>query len=99
MRKYKSAYLKPYIRKAKKQDFNGVNASDLSIAILMGMFADYPKDVYVLVQRGSNKVVSIKRSREEIKRYVATIGFQKRDHIGKKFNKWSNDVKHYCRKH
>lgn len=99
MRKYKSAYLKPYIRRAKKQDFNGTNAIDFRTAILMALLKEIKnKNIYVLVQRGSNKVLTLSTSKYKLKNKYAVVWVEKK-HKSKRFNKWCNDIKHYCRKH
>lgn len=98
MRKYKSAYLKPYIRKAKKQDFYGSNASDIMVCIAMSIYKCYQGDVYVLTQRGSNRVIDIAKSKEEIKIRLLAVSNKKNNHRCKKFNSWRNRIKIYCQK-
>lgn len=96
MKKYKSAYLKPYIRKAKKQDFNARNASSISVCISQANYEG--KKAYVLVQRGSSSVILMSESKERLKSLIAVVGFKKNKKRMKKFNKWRNNIKHYCRK-
>lgn len=89
------AYLKPYIRKAKKKDFNPKNASSLRICIKGAFFEDEHK-CYVLVQRGSNEVIDFGFTKDELKYSIPFIG---KKHKNKKFNQWRNMVKHFAQKH
>lgn len=93
MRKYRSAYLKPYIRKARKDDFNGARANDLRTAIMMGIIEDEGHKAYVLVQRGTKGIISIARSRRELQNLPALVAIKKM-----KFKQWSNLSKIQCRK-
>lgn len=98
MRKYKSAYLKPYIRKAKKQVFYSSNASDIMVCIAMSAYEHHKGDVYILTQRGTNKVIEIGSSKETIKRRLLAVSNKKNNHRCKKFNSWRNGIKIYCQK-
>lgn len=93
MRKYRSAYLKPYIRKARKDDFNGAKANDLRTAILMGIIEAEGHKAYVLVQRGTRGIISIARSRRELEKSIILVALKKM-----KFNQWANFSKKQCRK-
>lgn len=86
------AFLKPYIRLARKTDFNAKKATSFSAIIKMGVYKKMPK-CYVLVQRGSNKIVTIGRTKDEIKQRAPLIRGRG---INKRFNKWKNDMKHYA---
>lgn len=86
------AYLKPYIRRARKKDFKPKNASSLRTCIRGAFFEELPK-CYVLVQRGSNKVIDFGLTKDELK---YKIPFNIRKHRNKKFNQWKNMVKHYA---
>lgn len=89
------AYLKPYIRRAKKKDFEPQKASSLRTCIRAAFFEDMPK-CYVLVQRGSNKVIDYGLSKDELK---SSILFCQGKHRNKKFNQWTNVVKNYAQNH
>lgn len=89
------AYLKPYIRKAKKKDFNPKNANSLRTCIRGAFFEDELK-CYVLVQRGSNTVIDFGFTKDELKYSIPFIG---KNHKNKKFNQWKNMVKHFAQKH
>lgn len=96
MRKYRSAYLKPYIRKARKDDFNGAKANDLRTAILMGIIEAEGHKAYVLVQRGTRGtrgIISIARSRRELEKLPALVALKKM-----RFKQWANLSKRQCRK-
>lgn len=82
MRKYKSAYLKPYIRKMKKTD----QADNIRMAIELAYYSKKPK-AYVFVQRGTNTVIAVDTCRANLIERI--VGVQK----GKDFNKWCNYVK------
>ena len=86
------AFLKPYIRLARKTDFSAKKATSFSTIVKMGIYKKMPK-CYVLVQRGSNKVVTIGRTKDEIKQRAPLI---RERGINKRFNKWKNDMKHYA---
>lgn len=86
MRKKKSAYLKPYIRRAKKSDFNGSRAANMLVAVKLGLYSDRP-NVYVLVQRGSKTIVDVATSKNAMKRKVLVVKGNKG------FNIWCNDIK------
>lgn len=88
-------YLKPYIRKAKKKDFNPKNASSLRVCIRGAIFEDIPK-CYVLVQKGSNKVIDFGLSKDEIKKSLLICHGK---HRNRKFNKWRNKIKKYAQEH
>ena len=93
MRKYRSAYLKPYIRKARKDDFNGARANDLRTAIIMGIIEGEGHKAYILVQRGSSGIITIARSRRELKKQIVPVA------VGKMtFKEWANSAKFRCRK-
>ena len=94
MKKYKSAYLKPYIRVAKKKDFNECNASDFSVFLDMLYYED--RKAYVLVQRGCKEVIEMRGSREELQRSLVAIRHKK--HIKKAYNQWSNGIKNTCQR-
>ena len=79
MRKYRSAYLKPYIRKARKDDFNGAKANDLRTAIMMGIIEDEGHKAYVLVQRGTEGIISIAKSRRELEESPIELQLRKRN--------------------
>ena len=93
MRKYRSAYLKPYIRKARKTDFNGAKANDLRTAIMMGIIEDEGHKAYVLVQRGTKGIVLIARSRRELEKLPIAVALKKMT-----FKQWANLSKKQCRK-
>lgn len=93
MRKIRSAYLKPYIRRAKPKDFDGARAQSLRTAIRMALYEGQEK-AYVLVQRGSSKVVEIAGSREELKRMPLACRLSR--HPNKEFNRWRNRIKHFA---
>lgn len=93
MRKYKSAYLKPYIRVARTSDFDGAKANDLRTAMMMGIIESEGHKAYVLVQRGSSGIITIARSRRELKKQIVPVA------VGKMtFKEWANSAKFRCRK-
>ncbi len=93
MRKYKSAFLKPYIRVARSSDFDGAKANDLRTAIMMGIIEDEGHKAYVLVQRGTKGIIAIGRTKRELRNLPAIVA------VGKmKFNQWANLSKRQCRK-
>lgn len=85
MRKYKSAYLKPYIRRLRKTDkeMDFRTAVRLAAAETMGY-------KYVLVQRGVSGVLDVDKSKQKIKNKL--IGVKK----SKDFDVWANQVKKKC---
>lgn len=87
------AFLKPYIRLAKSKDFSVKKATSFSTMVQMGIYKKMPK-CYVLVQRGSNKVVTIGKTKDEIKKRAPLLN--KGRGINKRFNKWKNAMKHYA---
>ena len=91
MKKNRS-FLKPYIRLAKPKDFSSKKATSFSTIVQMGKYKRLSK-CYVLVQRGSDKVVTVGKTKDEIKKMVPSI---KGRGINKRFNKWKNDMKHYA---
>lgn len=93
MRKYRSAYLKPYIRVTKPSDLDGAKANDLSVAIMMGIIESEGCKSYVLVQRGAKGIIAIARSRKELKDRIALVG------LGiSTFKEWANLIKKQCRR-
>lgn len=92
MMKKNRKYLKPYIRRARKKDFSGKKAIDLYTAIEMGMYLKIPK-CYVLVQHGSDKIITIGLSKKEIKEKANIIHGRG---MNKRYNEWENKMKHYA---
>ena len=87
------AFLKPYIRLAKPNDFNSKKATSFSTIVQMGKYKRLSK-CYVLVQRGSNKIVTMGKTKDEIKKRAPLLN--KGRGINKRFNKWKNAMKHYA---
>lgn len=87
MRKYKSAYLKPYIRRLRKSDKGADLRNDIRI-----ITADVLGYRYVMVQRGSNLVTDIGKTKHEIKQHLLAV------RTNRDYNKWANRMKHYCQK-
>lgn len=88
------AYLKPYIRRAKPKDFNPKKATSMRNCIIAAFFEDLPK-CYVLVQRGSNKVIEFGLSKDDLKQRIT---FFKKRGRNRRFNKWRNRIKRYAQK-
>lgn len=86
------AFLKPYIRRAKQKDFKAKKATNIYTAIEMGAYKNAPK-CYVLVQRGSHKIIALRKTKEELKQMVPSI---KGRGINKRFSKWKNKMKRYA---
>lgn len=90
MRKHKSNFLKPYIRKIKRSDIGAKNV-DLRTAIRLAM-ADEMGFKYVMVQRGASGPVMVGRSKQELKRSLLVI------RSNKGFNVWANRIKNRSQK-
>ena len=84
MRKHKSAYLEPYVRKITKKDRNSTNC-DFFTAIRLVL----PSSRYVLVQRGTSRILVVAHSKEDFKKMT----FNK---TNRKFNQWRNKIKHFA---
>lgn len=89
------AYLKPYIRKAKKKDFNGKHLDSIYMCMQAAIYEDMPK-CYVLVQRGSNRIVAFGASKDEVKKSLLAC---RGKHRNKKFNNWKKAVKKHAQEH
>ena len=92
MRKKKSAYLKPYIRKAKAKDLRYENAASARVigwqqACRCRCECRRRSKTYVLVQRGSNRVLIIRGSKKEVKDTLMSVN------TNREFNKWCNEIK------
>lgn len=87
------AFLKPYIRLAKPKDFSAKKAISFSTIVQIGKYKRLSK-CYVLVQRGSNKIVTMGKTKDEIKRRAPLL--DRGRGINKRFNKWKNDMKQYA---
>lgn len=92
MRKYKSAYLKPYIRKIKPSDVNNKNCS-MDVYIKLGLWEEgFERLKYIMIQRGTDSIMMVGNSKQEIKKSLLSV----RKNRG--FNKWRNWIKNYCQK-
>lgn len=87
MRKYRSAYLKPYIRRKTKNDIDYKGCDSRTYVRLC-----LPWFKYVVVQRGTNHIIGCGRSKQELKRDMSKRD-NKRFGYNRKFSKWSNEVK------
>lgn len=90
MRKYKSNYLKQYVRKLKKKD-RKTNNVDLRTLIKLSMY-DVAGYKYVCIQRGTTGPIIVGKTKEEVKKSILAVN------SNKDFNKWSNRVKKSCQK-
>ncbi|MDB1923373.1 hypothetical protein ABHA37_08095 [Clostridium tertium] len=82
MRKYRSAYLKPYMRRKTKKD---VNYRDCDFRTYLRLC--FPHFKYVMVQRGTNHIIACGRSKQELKREIFIV---KKNND---FKKWTNNAK------
>lgn len=82
MRKYRSAYLKPYIRRKTQKD---VNYRECDFRTYLRLC--FPWFKYVMVQRGTNHIIACGRSKQELKREIFAV------RKNKDFKKWTNNVK------
>lgn len=87
MRKYRSAYLKPYIRRKTQKDINYSGCDSRTYLRLC-----FPWFKYVMVQRGTNHIIACGRSREELKREM----LEEENLVfgdNKNFKRWANKIK------
>lgn len=82
MRKYKSSYGKPYIRKITPKDRENTNC-DFTTFIAMS----FNSTKYVIVQRGINGICACGKSKQQLKRSILVVNKNKH------FNKWANRIK------
>ena len=82
MRKYRSAYLKPYIRIKTEKDVN-YRGCDFRTYLRLC----FPHFKYVMVQRGTNHIIACGRSKQELKREIFAV------RENKDFKKWTNKMK------
>lgn len=94
MRKYKSNYCKPYIKKATPKDISNYLATGdtqcWSVKTINGK-----THAYALVARGTDMVYAIARSKEEIKKFLIE---DKHNGINREFNDFCNHMKYELRK-
>lgn len=88
MRKYRSAYYKPYIRRITNKDRQNTNCDFRTFLRL-----SFPEMKYVMVQRGCNNILAVGVSKQDLKTNILVV------RSNKGFNMWANRIKHYCRKH
>ena len=85
MRKSKSSYLKPYLRRLRNTD----TSESLREAIRLSLAEEYGFK-FVMIQRGSKSVISVGKSKQDLKRQIFTV------RRNKDFEKWANRVKKIC---
>lgn len=91
MRKYKSNYLKPYVRRIKDNDLKASSRNmDLRTYMRLGMAKEFGFR-YVMVQRGAG-VIQVGKSKEELKKNILVVD------SNKGFNKWTNRIKKQCQR-
>jgi hypothetical protein len=98
MRKYKSKYLKPYIRRIKSGDCKKALDSDIRTYHAVCMAIDSGRGGYVLVQHGASHILAYAPSKWELKNKVAQVRFSRKGK-NQAFKSWTNDVKHYAQHH
>lgn len=82
MKKYRSAYLKPYIRRKTNKDIN-YKGCDFRTYLRL-CFSHFK---YVMVQRGTSHIIACGRSKQELKKEIFIV------RGNKDFQKWANNVK------
>jgi hypothetical protein len=82
MRKYRSAYLKPYIRRKTEKD---VNYPRCDFRTCVRLCLPYFK--YVAVQRGTNHIIGCGRNRKELKEEML-----ENENV-ESFKVWANKIK------
>jgi hypothetical protein len=85
MRKRKSSYLKPYIRRRRNTD----TSESLREAIRLSLAKECGFK-YVMVQRGLKSIISVGKSKHDLKRQVFIV------ERNKDFGIWANSVKKIC---
>lgn len=92
MRKYKSKYLKPYIRRLKVSDRKLAMNSGITTYHEICMAIDTGRGGYVLVQHGAKKIVAYGRNKWKLKNQISRIRITKKSK-GKTYNQWCNELK------
>lgn len=91
MRKYKSNYLKPYVRRIKDNDLKASSRDmDFRTFMRLGMSKEFGFK-YVMVQRGAG-IIQVGRSKEELKKSILVVKGNK------SFNEWANRIKKQCQR-
>lgn len=93
MRKYKSKYLKPYIRKLKAGDLKRLRSQQTFRALLneciIGRARKNKEQVYVLTLAGTRGIVDVEINKEKLRNAIVAI-----DTSNRECNKMRNAWKH-----